>query len=75
MPHRAIFSSQLAWVIGPGITRPGTNAPHWVQRAGFSQTLVARAQKVTFCRWIWREFGVGSRYHGVLLLPVPNTEC
>ena len=40
------MSSLLGRVVGPGIIRPETNAPHWVQRAGFSQTFVASAQKV-----------------------------
>ena len=39
------FPSPLARVVGPGIIRLETNAPHWVQRAGFSQTLVANAQR------------------------------
>ena len=43
-----IFPSPLAWVVGPGIIRPDTNAPHWVQRAGFSPKFVASAQKVIF---------------------------
>ena len=38
----------LARVVGPRIIRPETNAPHWVQRAGFSQTFVTNAQKVIF---------------------------
>ena len=42
------FSSPLARVVGPGVIRPETNAPHWVQRAGFSQTFVASAQNVIF---------------------------
>ena len=29
--------SPLAWAFGPGIIRPETNSPHWVQRAGFGQ--------------------------------------
>ena len=43
-----ISSSPLAWIVGPGIIRQGTNAPHWVQRARFSHKLVVRAQKVIF---------------------------
>ena len=39
------FPSSLAWVVGPGIIRPETNAPHLVQRAGFSQTFVASVQR------------------------------
>ena len=42
------FFSPLAWVVGAGTILPATNAPHWVQRAGFSQALVVRAQKVIF---------------------------
>ena len=53
-----IFPSPLAWVVGSGIIRPETNAPHWVQRAGFSQTFVASAQKVMLHGGILREFGV-----------------
>ena len=43
-----VFSSPPAWVVGPGTIRPEANAPHWVQRTGFSQKLVARAQKVIY---------------------------
>ena len=64
--------SPLARVVGPGIIRPETNAPHWVQRAGFSQQFVASAQKVIFHGGILREFGVVARKHGVLLLFVSN---
>ena len=39
-------------------------SPHWFQKAGFAQTLVASAQKVTFH---------GARYHVILLLSVPNS--
>ena len=37
----------LHWrsVVGPGIIRPEPNTPHWVHRTGFSQTLVASAQR------------------------------
>ena len=42
------FPSPLARVVDPGVIRPQTNAPHWVQTAGFSQTFVASAQKVFF---------------------------
>ena len=38
-----IFPSPLAWVVGSGIIRPETNAPHWVQRAGFGQPFIASA--------------------------------
>ena len=45
-PHRAIFfSSPLAWVFGSGIICPETNAPQWVQRAGFGQPFIASAQR------------------------------
>ena len=53
--------SPLAEVTGPGIIRPDTNAPHWVQRAGFSQKFDASAQKVIFDGGILREFGIGAR--------------
>ena len=66
------FFSPLAWFVGAGIIRPEANAPHWVQRTDSSQKFVASAQKVIFHGWILREFGVGARYRGVLLLPVPN---
>ena len=56
-----IFLSPLAWVVGSGIIRPETNAPHWVQRAGFGQTFVARAQKVMFHDGILGELGVVAR--------------
>ena len=52
------FPSPLAWGFGSGIIRPETNAPHWVQRAGFGQPFVASAQKVMFLGGILREFGV-----------------
>ena len=58
---------------GSSALRPETSAPHWVQRTGFSQNFVASAQKVIFQAWILREFGVGGRKHGVLLLPAPNS--
>ena len=48
VPHRAIFSSPLAWVVGTGTIHPETNAPLWVQGDGFSQELVVRARKVIF---------------------------
>ena len=68
-----LFYSPLSWVVDPGIILPEHNAPQWVQRTGFSQRLVASAQKV-FCHgWILREFGVGAREHFFLLLPVPNS--
>ena len=56
-----IFPSPLAWVVCSGIIRPGTNAPHWVQRAGFGQPFVASAQKVMFHGGILREIGVVAR--------------
>ena len=56
-----IFSSPLAWVFDSGIIRPETNAPHWVQRAGFGETFVANAQKVMFHGGILREFGAVAR--------------
>ena len=63
-----IFSSPLAWVVGSGIIRPNTNAPHWVQKAGLRQPFVASAQKVMFHGEILHELGVVARYHGILLL-------
>jgi len=39
------FSSPLAWVFGSGIICPETNAPQWVQRAGFGQPFIASAQR------------------------------
>ena len=56
-----IFPRLLARVVGPGIIRPETNAPHWVQRAGFSHTFDASAQKVIFHAGILREVGVVAR--------------
>ena len=55
------FFSPLAWVVDSGIIRPETNAPHWVQKAGFGQTFVASAQKVMFHGGILREFSVVAR--------------
>ena len=43
-----ICPSPLAGVVGPGIICPVINGPYWVKRAGFSQTIVANAQKVIF---------------------------
>ena len=60
-PHRANLPSPLAWVFGSGIIRPETNAPHWVQRAGFGRPLIASAQKVMFHGGDVREFGVSAR--------------
>ena len=54
------FPSPLAWVVGSGIIRPETNAPHWVERAGFGQTFVASAQKVIFHGGILRKIGIGA---------------
>ena len=34
------FPSPLARAFGSGIIRPETNAPHWVQRAGFGHPLL-----------------------------------
>ena len=56
-----IFPSPLSGVIDPGIIHPETNAPHWVQRAGFSQTFGASAQKMMFHGEIRGEFGVVAR--------------
>ena len=56
-----IFPSPLAWVIGAGIIRSETNAPHWVQRASFGQPFIASAQKVMFHGGVLREFGVVAR--------------
>ena len=56
-----IVSSPLAWIVGSGIIRPETNAPHWVQRAGFGQPFIASAQKVMFHGGFLREFGVVAR--------------
>ena len=45
------FSSQPAVITGLGVVRPETDAPHGVERAGFSQKFGASAQKVLFhCR-------------------------
>ena len=59
--NERIFSSPLAWVVGSGIIRPETNAPHGVQRAGFGQMFIASAQKVMFHVGVLREFGVVAR--------------
>ena len=40
---------------------PGDESSHWVQKAGFNQKLVVRAQKVFIYCFILREFGVGAR--------------
>ena len=56
-----IFPSPLAWVDGSGIIQLETNAPHWVQRAGFAQMFVASARKLMFHGGILREFGVVTR--------------
>ena len=53
--------SPLAWVVGSWIIRPETNAPHWVQTAGFGQPFVASAQQVMIHGGIVREFGVVAR--------------
>ena len=55
------FPAPLTWVVGSGIILPGTNAPHWILRAGFGQTFVANAQKVMFHGGILREFGAVAR--------------
>ena len=55
------FPSPMTWIAGSGIIRPEANAPLWVQRAGFGQTVVARAQKAMFHGGILREFGVVAR--------------
>ena len=52
------FPSPLAWAFGSGIIRPETNAPHWVQRAGFGQPFIASAQKVMVHGGVVRGFGV-----------------
>ena len=52
------FLSPLAWVVASEIILPETNAPHWVQRAGFGQTFVVSAQTLMFHGEILREFGV-----------------
>ena len=36
------FPSPLAWVVGSGIVRPETNAPHWVQRAASAKLVSQR---------------------------------
>ena len=53
-----MLSSPLAWVVGSGIIRPETNAPHWVQRAGVGQPFVAGAQIVMFDGGVLRELNV-----------------
>ena len=74
MPQKYIFSSSLAQFIDPRIILPEANAPHWVQRAECSQTLVFRARKMFFVYgWMMAELGVGARKDGILLLPVRNT--
>ena len=55
-----MFSSLLAWGIGPGIIRPETHDPQYVQGASFSQELVARAQTF-FHSLSLRKMGVGPR--------------
>ena len=39
------FPSPLAWVFGSEIIRPETNAPHWIQRAGFGQPIYCQCSK------------------------------
>ena len=56
-----LFPSPLAWIVSSGIIRPKIDAPHWVQRAGFGQTFVARAQWVIIRGGILREFDVVAR--------------
>ena len=55
------FFSPLARVVGPGIIRPETNAPHRVRRACFSQRVCASAQNAIFHGGILREFGIVAR--------------
>ena len=55
-----IFPSPLAWIIGSGIILLETNAPYWVQKAGFCQMFIASAQKVMFHGGVLREFGVSA---------------
>ena len=61
VPHRENFPSPLAWIFGSGIIRQKTDAPHWVQRAGFGQPFIASAQKVMFHGGVLRELGVVAR--------------
>ena len=56
-----IFPSPLSGVIDPGIIHPETNAPHWVQRAGFGQPFIASAHKVMFHGGVLRGSGVFPR--------------
>ena len=53
-----MFPSPLSWASRSGIIRPETNAPHWVQRAGFGQPFIASAQKVMFHGGVLRGSGV-----------------
>ena len=76
VPRQANFCFPLAWVVDPGITRPETNAPHWIQRAGFSQKLVVRAYKVFFLwldsAWIWRRCRIQGAFFS--LSPTPESK-
>ena len=47
--------SPLAWVIGSGIIRPETNAPHWVQMASFVQIFVGCQSNTTLSEEYSRE--------------------
>ena len=60
-PTKPICPSPLAGTAGYGIIRLEINAPHRVQRAGFSQTFFASAQKVIFHGGVLREFGIVAR--------------
>ena len=56
-----ISPSPQAWIVGSGIIRPDTNAPHRVQRAGFCEPFIVSAQKQMFHGGVLREFGVVAR--------------
>ena len=43
-----ISPSPQAWIVGSGIIHPDTNAPHWVQKAGFSRPFFSCAQSRCF---------------------------
>ena len=47
-----VFPWPSAGTMGLEVVCRETDAPHWVQRAGFSQTFSASAQKVLINGWV-----------------------
>ena len=67
--------SPPAGITGLGVARPETDAPHGVERAGFSRTFCAIGQEVMFHGRVLRELGQVASKDVVFENAVPNLRC